>query len=227
MDKFLGEIIERYKNGQYARQYKEEYTGGYSFKHMRSRLIALREIAIIRDFLALRMKHIQDKIFILDVPCGSGKLGKMLSAFPVWITGGDISRQMMALAAGEYEPAKFMGLLEFDAQRMPLASGCMDMVVCLRLFQRLPRSHRINILKEIKRVAGKGVIISYSYDSWYQRLRGRLRNLYDSEKPTLSHATLDAIKQELKEAGFRAEKIRFVLPGLSSEVIIHAEPQAD
>jgi ubiquinone/menaquinone biosynthesis C-methylase UbiE len=222
MDELVKENINRYRSESYAQRYKHEYTQGFDFKHLRSRIIATREIAIIRSMLNSLCLDKNKESLVLDLPCGTGKLGQMLSEFPVRILAGDISKEMMALASAEYSNNQLLKFSVFDAQRMPLKDKSIDTIICLRLFQRLSRDIRINILREFQRVARHYIIISYSYDSIYQNFRRHIRNYYDKEKTFFFSPKLHDIDLELIKTKFSVQNQQFVLPGLSSETIILA-----
>jgi ubiquinone/menaquinone biosynthesis C-methylase UbiE len=215
----LRETIKRYQSASYAQKYTQEYLGGLDLKSLRSRIIAGFEKSIIERLIK---GVVENGDVVLDVPSGSGKLGQTLSIFPVKIVAGDISLEMMSLARGEYARDKLIKLLRLDARVMPLKDNCIDIVICLRLFQRLPKDVRCDILNEFQRITRRYLIISYSYESITQRMRGRLRGLYDREKTMFCSVSLRDIRLELEEAGFILKKARHVVARLSSEVIILA-----
>jgi len=219
--KLFQETKERYQSSQYATQYKSEYEAGFSFKNIRSRIIAYREIAVIQSILS----DIQDiDGLVLDIPCGTGKLGKTLSSFPVTILASDISSEMMALARKEYNPKKFKGFVQLNAVNIPYAVESVNTIICLRLFQRVSADARRQILSEFRKIVKSNLIISYSYSSSWQKVRQEIRYLYDYSNPVFFHADIKDIVEEIEETGFLVKKLRYVLPGLSSEVIFHAVP---
>ena len=118
MNDNIRENIERYQRESYALRYKKEYKGGYGFKNIRSRIIAGREIAVLKSLLD-GIGITPGSIF-LDMPCGTGKLGATLSGYPIKILAADLSHQMMTLALPEYSSDKLLGFVRFDAQNIPL-----------------------------------------------------------------------------------------------------------
>lgn len=223
MDEKLRENIERYQNESYALRYKEEYKGGYDFKNIRSRIIAGREIAVLRSLLD--RIGIAPGSILLDMPCGTGKLGAALCGYPVKILAADLSQHMMTLASAEYARDKLLGFMRFDARNIPLGAGSVDHIVCLRLFQRLPNDIRMNVLKEFRRVVKSSLIVSYSYVSPFQNFRNSVRKLYDREKQSFYHESISNIRSELRETGFSTRQIKHVLYGASSEVVILSEAE--
>jgi ubiquinone/menaquinone biosynthesis C-methylase UbiE len=160
---------------------------------------------------------------LLDMPCGTGKLGAALCGYPVKIVAADLSLQMMVLASAEYSPGKLLGFMRFDARNIPLGAGSIDHIVCLRLFHRLPYDVRAKVLKEFRRIVKSSLIVSYSYISPFQTLRNSIRRLYDREKQSFYHETIANIESELRETGFSPLKLRHVLFGASSEIVILSE----
>ena len=221
MDENIKENIERYQKESYALKYKEEYKGGYGFKNIRSRIIANREIAVLKSLLD--DMGIAPGSVLLDMPCGTGKLGATLSRYPIRILAADLSPHMMTLALPEYSSDKLLGFLRFDAQNIPLDTRSVDSIVCLRLFQRLPRDIRVKILKEFRRVVKCKLVVSYSYVSPFQNLRNSIRKLYDRERQSFYHESVANIESELLETGFLPKQIKYVLFGASSEIVILSE----
>ncbi len=221
MDDNIKENIERYQKESYALRYEEEYKGGYGFKNIRSRIIASREIAVLKSLLG--GIGIAPGSTILDMPCGTGKLGPALSGYPIRILAADLSHHMMRLASSEYSSGKLLGFMRFDARNVPLYAQSIDHIICLRLFQRLPKEIRISILREFRRVVRRCLVVSYSYYSPFQSLRNSVRRIYDREKQTFYHESLANIESELLEAGFMPRQVRHVLFGASSEIVILAE----
>ena len=218
-DRWARETLDRYLNREYARQYKAEYTTGLTPKRLRSRVIAAGEKAVIAQLL-----HEIDPAgsALLDVPCGAGKLGPLLQTFPVHVVAADVSREMLTFAGEEYDPAQLLRVLQCDARALPFKDGSVDVVICLRLFQRLPPEARRMILNEFRRVTRGQLLVSYSYASGLQRIRRTIRALYARESGRLFHVPLSDMMKEIEAVGFRPRKWKYVLPVLSSEIIVCA-----
>src|SRR6266566_2375587 len=85
------ETLGRYRSREYVRRYKAEYTNGLGPKHVRSRVVAAGEKAAIAQLL----REIDPAgSALLDVPCGTGKLGPLLQTFPVHVVAADASREV-------------------------------------------------------------------------------------------------------------------------------------
>jgi len=218
-ERWARETLDRYRNREYARRYKAEYTTGLTPKHIRSRVIAAGERTVIAELL----REIDSAgAALLDVPCGAGKLGPLLRTFPAHIVAADVSRAMLAFAGEEYDPAQLLRVLQCDARALPFKDGSVDVIVCLRLFQRLPPEARRTILGEFRRVTRGQLLVSYSYASGVQWIRRTVRNLYARERGRVFHVSLSDMMREIEAAGFRPRKWKYVLPVLSSEIIVRA-----
>lgn len=208
---------ERYQADEYAENYKREYATGKNFKGFRSWVIARAECNAVRK--VVREIPIVGKV--LDVPCGTGKLGPTLSRFPVKITAGDISESMMKYAKGEYAEEKFDGFELCDVCNLNFPDNTFDTIVCLRLFQRLSRESRIASLQEFARVTKNDLIISYSISTPWQRLKNALKWWHEKGDLIFFHVSRREILAELSSVGFEVKRYQSVLPIISSEVVIH------
>ncbi len=150
--------------------------------------------------------HIDGKdIFILDVPCGYGRFSDLLLKRSLNLTSIDISFPMVR-AAREYSPLESSRhrFLVGDIEHLPLKDDSFDCVVTIRLFQHIlqPRS-RLQILKELHRVAKKIVIISfYRYNILHnveRWVRCRIKNI----DKRISMLRLRSFIKELNSAGFK------------------------
>jgi len=213
------ETLGRYRSREYVRRYKAEYTNGLGPKHLRSRAVAAGEKAVIAQLL----REIDPAgSALLDVPCGTGKLGPLLQTFPVHVVAADFSREMLALAGDEYDPAQLLRVLRCDARALPFKDGSVDVVICLRLFHLLPPATRRMVLDEFRRITRGQLLVSYSYGSGLQRIRRAVRTLYARESRRLFHVPLCDMMKEIEAAGFKPRQWKYVLPVLSSEIIVSA-----
>jgi len=213
------ESLGRFRNREYARRYKAEYTKGLAPKHIRSRVVAAGERAAVAQLL----REIDPAgSALLDIPCGTGKLGPVLQTFPVHVVAADVSREMLTVAGDEYDPAQLLRVLQCDAKALPLKQGSVDVVICLRLFHLLPPAARRMILDEFRRITRGQLLVSYSYGSGLQRIRRAVRTLYARESRRLFHVPLSDVMKEIEAAGFKPRRWKYVMPVLSSEIIVSA-----
>tara|TARA_Y100001970_G_scaffold72098_1_gene91522 strand:+ start:12830 stop:13498 length:669 start_codon:yes stop_codon:yes gene_type:complete len=210
---------QRYKDDSYAKNYKMEYLSSLTFKGFKSRIIAYREIYIIRFFLN---KIIRNNMLVMDIPCGTGKLGKILSNYPIKIVAADVSQSMLNLAYNEYSENKTKYEI-MDATKIPYKNTSFDIIVCLRLFQRLPLDTRQKILSEFNRTTKKYLIISYSFSTVWQKYRYKIKRLINKKAPKFFSEPKNTIIMELNDFGFDVLESKLVLKCFSSEIIFLAK----
>ncbi|WP_292408457.1 MULTISPECIES: class I SAM-dependent methyltransferase [unclassified Methanoculleus] len=102
---------------------------------------------------------------VLDVGCGTGAMGLILSEMGHTVTGLDLSEKMMEIAG---EKAKANGLsMTFergDAEETPFENDAFDVVVNRHLLWTLP--HPEKALSEWKRVVGPGGMVVVVDGRW-------------------------------------------------------------
>lgn len=104
---------------------------------------------------------------VLDAGCGYGRLSEDLVAY----TGVDISPDFIAIAKERYPNKEFFVA---DLRSLPFKDGLYDWAVCVSIRQMV-RAHLGEdaweaMLKELKRVAGKVLILEYSEPEKYDVL---------------------------------------------------------
>ncbi|MHC4937756.1 MAG: class I SAM-dependent methyltransferase [Planctomycetota bacterium] len=158
------ERMGHYRTEDGARAYRE--------KHRRT---FLRRIADRREQTLLH--RMLDRIgafdSVLDCPCGAGRFLPGLAARARDLCGIDQSPALAAMAR-ETAAAVAVG----DAGALPLRSGCVDVVICMRLLHHFPESaDRLRMFRELGRVARKGVVISFADADTWRGARSRSRRI--------------------------------------------------
>ena len=99
---------------------------------------------------------------VLDLPVGTGRMARLLSAAGYRPVGADVSVPMMKIAAELVGRAgERSDLVRGDAEALPFANKAFDVAVCFRLLSHLPPEARANLLREMARVASERVIAVY------------------------------------------------------------------
>lgn len=161
---------------------------------------------------------------ILDVPCGAGRFSAWLSQISTRYVGADVALPMLREARGKCAAPLVAG----DLTRLPFRDASFDTAICIRLMHLVrERELRLEFLRELARVARRGVVVDYlhaeSLKVWYARARASL-GLRDHAPSAMSH---DAIRAELDAAGLDLvgfESLRAV-PYLSDKVVVVARPR--
>jgi ubiquinone/menaquinone biosynthesis C-methylase UbiE len=150
----------------------------------------------------------------LDVPAGAGKLTQILETRYRRVVSGDISQAMLA-KSGASNP------LVVDATDLPFSEEEFDVVVCLRLLQRVPEEVRDQIVGELCRVAKLGVVISYSGFPKANGVYRIARSLARRNTHEWYRSTAESFDQLLQRHSFGVVADGYVLPyAFTSRVVV-------
>jgi SAM-dependent methyltransferase/thymidylate kinase len=213
-----------YQDWTFARRYLRAYEGPIRLSTLAASIIATRE----RRCVAQALKECQPPASaVLDMPCGTGKLARVLTTMGAQVVGADLSMAMMELAKGAYEAPRFSGFVCSNAERLPFCTAAFDTVVCLRFMHLVPPASRRNVMKELARVAGRRVIVSFGVGTPFQLLRLKVRHAIFRGTSTPHPARLADLRIEIEEAGLRITQQRSILPILSCEHLLTLEKVVD
>ena len=158
-----------YQSDTSAKKYEDSFDES-SYKKRRTK----RELKILRTLLINQPRC----DYLLDVPCGGGRLSHPLAQQTGILIEADISPAQVLLAQEkEYQGTALEGLV-LSAMELPFADNSVDGIACSRLSHHFPEpSDRQKLLTELLRVAGQFVILSFtdrrSIISLSRRLRGK------------------------------------------------------
>jgi SAM-dependent methyltransferase len=211
----------RYQNLSFAERYLAGYAGDLKLSTFASYVIARREQNCIAKALeACSPPPAQ----VLDIPCGTGKLADVLSQHDCQVIAADISLEMMALAKTAYEGRPgFQGFIRCDVTQLPMADESFDTVICLRLIHLIPPHLRRKIIKELARVTGRRLIVSYGMASRFQRIRLRLRRMITGKVSAPHPVDFNVAQEDFSEAGLKLVRSFSILPLLSCEQVFVLE----
>jgi SAM-dependent methyltransferase/thymidylate kinase len=209
-----------YQEGTFARRYLGAYEGPIRPSTLATWIIATRE----RRCVAQALRECQPApAMVLDMPCGTGKLAKVLTTMGAQVVGADLSMAMMELAKEPYQAPHFSGFVCGSADRLPFCTAAFDTVVCLRFMHLVPPASRRDIMKELARVASRRLIVSFGVGSPFQLLRLKLRHVIFRSTSTPHPARLEDLRIEIEEAGLQITQQRSILPILSCECLLTLE----
>lgn len=170
---------------------------------------------------------------VLDLPCGTGRLTKVLTRCGFDVTGGDVSPYMVTRAhenwrkqGGDPKQARFEVR---DVLSTGYADNSFDAVVCNRLFHHFNESEtRVLAFRELKRISKHQVIVSFfnsfAIDSVRFRVKHFLRGTIPFDRIPIPLTTIVA---DLEEAGLRMIASIPVMWGISPLWYIIAEPEQE
>ena len=208
---YIEDTRDAYKAKSKAEAYHKQYTTGFGwprFTMWRQRVLVDR---------ILKKCRFTENNRILDIPCGTGVIGRSLCGTPAFITACDISAEMMRRAEPEYTGEAFTGFVECDITEAPFTREAVDCVVVLALMHRLPKEIRDRVWKEIVRVTKRYIVVNYSYDSRAQRFKGwLLSKLRSGYIPAPSAVPMQDIVAEIGSFGLsilKKSRVAFFLSG--------------
>ncbi|MDC0979988.1 class I SAM-dependent methyltransferase [bacterium] len=207
-----------YRNQEKANAYKNQYIEGFKW----ARFTMWKQKRIIKNLL--KECSLQETDYVLDVPCGAGYIGDLLSNIDSKIVASDISMEMMDLAIDEYKSHNFLGFIQSDITKMPLRSDCFKCAIVLALMHRLPDSIRGEVLSEVIRVTSKYMIISYSVESSAQKIKKFiLKALMPGYIPAPASKPLGDILEELSNSNLYVRSQKRIVSFLSAKVVFLLE----
>ena len=161
---------------------------------------------------------------VLDITCGTGFIGDLISKTSAEIFASDISLEMMDLARGAYRMGNFHGFVQCDITENPFRRGLFTCVIVLALMHRLPKEIREKVLNEITQLSNKFIIISYSLENPPQKIKQwLLKKIQPSHVPAPSSLPFQEITNELTSHGLVVRKIHHVVYFLSAKVVFLLE----
>ncbi|MDC0083802.1 class I SAM-dependent methyltransferase [Oceanospirillaceae bacterium] len=209
-----------YRNTKKAKEYQDQYIKGAKW----ARFTMWRQKGIIQKFIGHCQIAKGDSI--LDIPCGTGYAGRILSDIKGDIFASDISIEMMDLAVGQYKQSNFSGFVQADITQIPFPKGRFRSIIVLALMHRLPSELRAQVLSEMNRVSSKYVIISYSVESFSQRVKQwLLLKIKRTHIPAPASIPVNVMREEIASAGFTIIKKKHIMFFLSAKVVFLIEKE--
>jgi len=160
---------------------------------------------------------------ILDIPCGTGIAANTINDFDCEIIAIDISLEMQEFAKDSYKSNKSTEFIIGDITNIPLPDNYSYGSIVLGFFHRVPYDIKKKALLELHRVNKEFIVFSFSMDSFFQRLKKRFYSIFNTSfKSAPKPLHIGEIKKLLSDTNFKVEKIKTIIPFLSSEIIIWA-----
>jgi SAM-dependent methyltransferase len=192
-------------NLAFASKYTETHALNYFRKHetgLGRRLSNSREIAMARQAL----KIAGNPKSVLDIPCGAGRFWPLLAEQPERVIhAADLNQPMIDTALRMRSPELVSGVTTFRASAfdIPRPDGFVESVFCMRLLHHIADpAHRLDLLKELARVASSTLIISLWVDGNYKAWRWHVR---ERRRP---HHNRFLIPRRVVEEEFKRSSLR-------------------
>lgn len=198
---------------------QEEVASGYDAKRFRGLQGALVDW-LERRLLDRAMEGLEPGRKILDLPVGTGRMARYLESQGHNAVGADISLAMMEVA--RRRSGGRAKLVQGDGESLPFGDDSVDVAVCFRLLVHLPKEARVNVLREMGRVARERVIAVYQPHRlalWWLFYGLLLRR----QLPRYFVGPHD-LPEEFREAGLRLVRSHSLLRGVFMERAYILEP---
>lgn len=163
----------------------------------------------------------QSSTAVIDVPCGTGRLQKILRRLrPAMSIQADISMEML-LAARKKQEQEGGGafFVRGDVTQLPFKDKTFQAAFNVRFMQHLKPEERVATLKELNRVSEK-LIVCYYHRYTFKTLSRLLRRKLGLYGEVPSKASRADLKREAAAAGLRIEKVRSVAPLFSDNWVV-------
>jgi len=179
-----------------------------------------------RETILLTFRHIPDGARVLDLPCGTGRVTRLLLEHGFHVTAADASEPMVRLARenhrqfqGDTSPAPDATFEVRDVMQTGYANDRFDAVFCNRLLHHFSEpATRRTALAELRRVCTGPLIVSFfnafSLDAAAFRLRHFIRRTTPNDRIPISLQTFAA---DATDAGLRIEATLPVRWGISPQ----------
>jgi ubiquinone/menaquinone biosynthesis C-methylase UbiE len=184
-----------YRNELKAKEYQEQYTKGTKW----ARFTMWRQRVLIDKIINQCNFKKTDKI--LDIPCGTGFIGKILSKTPA-----------------------SNGFVECDITKTPFRKESFDCIILLAFMHRLPKEIRAKTWENVVELSKKFIIVNYSIDSRSQRLKQWLiKKVRPNHIPAPSSLSLQEIINEIESFDLVIRKSLHVAYFFSGKIIFLLE----
>ena len=211
-----------YQSAERAKSYKQQHQSpgrwaGYTMARAKRHILrVLRTIALDR------------KKCILDLPCGTGVLGPILSELENPVIAADVSFEMMKEAEGEYSSKSLLGYIQLDATHLPLQENSCAVITSIGFFHRLPDDIAGEVLEEMKHLRPKYLVATFSLNSPLQKLKRLILSKLDSDyEAAPTHRTKVEVHELLSKHGFSVVQEIPTVPVLSADHLFVAQLRSD
>ncbi|OYT53474.1 MAG: hypothetical protein B6U72_05850 [Candidatus Altiarchaeales archaeon ex4484_2] len=164
-------------------------------------------------------QHSNDIETILDLPCGTGRITKVLIESGFKVVDADISRDMINVSKKGIEVGKINSVV-CDAEALPFRDNSFDCIVSIRFTGHVPPQLRVGILNEMRRVTKKWIVISY-YNPYSVKgfLRG-IMTMIRGNKGAWYPITPSNLKEELKRANLSLIDVKPILGTIAETYMV-------
>jgi len=218
---YIENTLKAYQNNEKAAKYFEQHQKSLSW----ARLTMWLELRNVKKALSFFCN--KDSITtILDIPCGTGVAGGVFSEGMHKVVAIDISEEMMYFAKESYNLKILDRFMQADITNIPLDDLYSQGAIVLGFMHRVPLEVKINSLNELSRVNKDFIVVSFTVDDIFQRMKRALFSVFKKKHASAPEPMkLSEIKNLINNHGFRVVRTNHVFPILSGEIMIWAKKE--
>jgi ubiquinone/menaquinone biosynthesis C-methylase UbiE len=160
------------------------------------------------------VRHAGNISWVLDVPCGTGRLLRSLARHIPHLVGADISRDMMDLSrqhpSFKRQAVGYPEYVQCDAKSLPFHNDTFDLVVSGRFLHHLyhlPQAERIQVMREFARVSRRWVLGDFNMQYGLKYYLNKIRGVLKGKQLKSQRMTATKVFGELTEAGLQVEQV--------------------
>ena|SRR5665213_2547753 len=180
-------------------------------------------LALERHYLRKAFAGLKPGTLILDAPCGTGRLAKVLLDAGYEVVGADISPAMLKVAQRRLASygGKFTTVV-CDARELATLGRRFEAALCARVLMHFPLEDQIKFLGGVAAVTDGRVVFTQCFDSAYQRFRRSLKRLMRHQEPANYPISREELAQLLYGAGLRPSGRYHLFPPVSEAMVVVA-----
>jgi len=174
------------------------------------------------SLVAALLEETGEGALVLDLPAGTGRLLRVLTAGGRRVVAADLSLAMLRARVGL--PPGVLGRLQASAFELPFRSASFDAVVSLRfLFHLDDRAERVRVLRELGRVSRGVVLGQVRFRGTFKHLGRWARSRVGLSRRYAPSSSRADVAGELEEAGLRLDRLVPVSRAFSDKALFLAK----
>jgi demethylmenaquinone methyltransferase/2-methoxy-6-polyprenyl-1,4-benzoquinol methylase len=175
-------VAETTNRDTYLRHAYDQEAGRYDqvrYKSAKGRLFTDLEVALLESWLPLGRGA-----RVLDLPTGTGRLSVPLAMSGSTVVGGDLSFNMLRMAAAKTGDAAAVKFTQASGTQLPFADATFDAVISFKFFHLVPNDRKRAFIAEMARVLKPGRPLVIEFDSpFYGGVLALYRYYFNRRQP--------------------------------------------
>lgn len=189
----------------------DEVATGYDCKRFASpmgRFVDWREKTIVQTLLDVLPVNSGRT---LDLPCGTGRISRLLRENGHNVVAADISPSMIRVARHESGTHANLEFALCDAEELPFGDAAFDCVISLRFMGHLPPQVRQKVIREMSRVTRNWLILFFYDPGSVKEMLRRAKKRRGAQDHAWYTVAPGDLERELRSIGLRVRMVKPVL----------------